>query len=58
MMTVQISFLMGVVALVGLKNAVGFFTRSSKIQGSIFFFAGFLIIMIGWWMFTLVGFLS
>ena len=49
---------MGVVALVGFKNAVGFFTRSSKIQGSIFFFAGFLIIMLGWWMFTLVGFLS
>ena len=49
---------MGVVALVGLKNAVSFFTRSSKIQGSMFFFAGFIIIMVGWWMFTLLGFVS
>jgi hypothetical protein len=49
---------MGVVALVGLKNAVGFFMRESKIKGSIFFFAGFLTIMIGWRFFTLIGFLG
>jgi hypothetical protein len=47
---------MGVVALVGLKNAVGFFTRSTKIQGSAFFFVGLVFIVIGWWMFTLIGF--
>ncbi len=35
---------MGVVALVGAKNALGFFKRESKIKGSIFFFLGFISI--------------
>jgi hypothetical protein len=47
---------MGVVALVGAKNALGFFMRESKIKGSIFFFLGFISIIIGWYLFTLIGF--
>lgn len=48
---------MGVVALVGAKNAVGFFLRESKIKGSLFFFLGLLCIITGWYMFTLLGFI-
>ena len=49
---------MGVVALVGYKNAFGFFSRESKIKGSAFFFAGLVLIMIGWYLFTFLGFVS
>lgn len=49
---------MGVVALVGFKNAMTFFGRESKIRGSAFFFAGLVFICIGWYMFTLLGFVS
>ena len=49
---------MGVVALVGPKNALGFFLKEKKIKGSIFFFVGFLFIIAGWYMFTFLGFLS
>lgn len=48
---------MGVVALVGPKNALGFFLRESKIKGSIFFFLGLLFIIVGWYLFTLMGFI-
>jgi len=48
---------MGVVSLVGFKNAVGFFTRESKIKGSAFFFLGLLFIIVGWYLFTVTGFL-
>jgi len=48
---------MGVVALVGFKNAVAFFSRSSKIQGSAFFFLGLVFIIVGWYLFTALGFL-
>lgn len=47
---------MGVVSLVGFKNTVSFFTRGTKIKGSIFFFAGLLLIILGWYLFTFVGF--
>lgn len=47
---------MGVVALVGIKNAVGFFTRESKVRGSVFFFLGLLLIMTGWYLCTFLGF--
>jgi hypothetical protein len=49
---------MGVVALVGFKNTITFFTRSSKIKGSVFFFLGLILIVTGWYLFTLAGFLS
>jgi hypothetical protein len=48
---------MGVVSLVGFKNAVGFFTRESKIKGSAFFFLGLLFIIVGWYLFTVTGFI-
>ena len=49
---------MGVVALVGFKNAASFFGRESKIKGSVFFFAGLLLIMLGWYLCTLLGFVG
>jgi hypothetical protein len=48
---------MGVVALVGPKSAFTFFTRESKMKGSVFYFLGFLLIVVGWYLFTLLGFL-
>lgn len=47
---------MGVVSLVGPKNTLLFFAKKNKIIGSAFFFSGFTMIIIGWFMFTLVGF--
>ena len=52
------SFLSGIVALIGLKNAMMFFGKKSKILGSVFYFLGFIMIIIGWYMFTLLGFLA
>jgi len=49
---------MGIVSLIGVKNAVLFFVKKSKMYGSIMFFTGFVMIIIGWFMFTLVGFLA
>ena len=51
------SFLLGVVTLVGPKNAVMFFVKKTKIRGSLMFFSGFAMIIVGWFMFTTVGFL-
>ena len=50
------SFLMGIIALIGFKNTMGFFAKRSKIMGSVFFFLGFVMIIIGWYMFTVLGF--
>ena len=47
---------MGVVSLVGPTNAAMFFAKKSKILGSAFFFSGFLLIMIGFYFFTTIGF--
>jgi hypothetical protein len=58
MTPIQISFLMGVIALVGFKNAIGFFSRESKIKGSVFFFVGLVLIVTGWYLFTFLGFLA
>ena len=52
------SFLSGVVALIGLRSTLMFFGKKSKLQGSVFYFLGFLLIIIGWYMFTLLGFIS
>jgi hypothetical protein len=49
---------MGLIALIGLKNTILFFTKRSKIVGSIFFFLGFALIIVGWYMFTILGFSS
>ena len=49
---------MGIVSLIGLKNTLMFFGKRSKIQGSIFFFLGFIMIIIGWYMFTFLGFIA
>ena len=49
---------MGMISFIGPKNTIGFFIKSNKIKGSVFFFSGFLCIIIGWYMFTLLGFLS
>ena len=48
---------MGVVALVGPKNTIMFFSKKTKIVGSAFYFAGFLMILLGFWMSTTIGFL-
>jgi hypothetical protein len=47
---------MGMISLVGVKQTVSFFCRKSKLQGSIFFFLGFVMIVIGWFLFTTAGF--
>jgi hypothetical protein len=49
---------MGVVTLVGYKNAFGFFGRESKLKGSLFFFIGLVLIITGWYLLTSLGFLS
>ena len=48
---------MGIVALIGFKNTIGFFAKKSKIMGSVFFFIGFIMIIMGWYMFTVLGFM-
>lgn len=53
----NISFIMGLVTLVGPKNTGSFFLRKGKVQGSAVFFGGFLMIAIGWFLFTTIGFL-
>ena len=50
------SFLMGVVALIGPKNALAFFTKKSKMASSAFYFAGLGMIILGYRFFTLIGF--
>ncbi len=47
---------MGIVALIGPSAAVKFFVSSRRMLGSAFYFAGFILIVIGWWMFTTIGF--
>jgi len=48
---------MGIIALVGPKNTISFFTKKNKIKGSAFYFAGMIMIILGYPMFTLGGFL-
>ncbi len=49
---------MGVIALIGLKPTFMFFGKKTKLQGSIFYFFGLLLIIIGWYMFTVLGLIS
>ena len=53
----NISFLMGIVVMIGPKHTAQFFLRKGKKTGSGFFFGGFLLILLGWFMFTSLGFL-
>ena len=50
------AFLMGMCAMIGVKHTFEFFTRKTKLKGSVFFFMGFALIIIGWPFFTLGGF--
>ena len=52
----NLSFIMGLVALVGPANTGNFFMRKGKIVGSAVFFGGFVLIVIGWFLFTTLGF--
>ena len=52
----NISFLMGIVSLIGQKNTFGFFSKKGKITGSIVYFLGFIIMIIGYTFFTTIGF--
>ena len=47
---------MGIVALIGPKQTLVFFAKKNKIEGSAFFFGGFLLIIFGWFLFTTIGF--
>ena len=53
----NISFVMGIVSLIGPKNTIGFFTKKGKIMGSLFYFLGLSIIVIGYRFFTMIGFI-
>merc|ERR1740123_1448129 len=50
----NLSFFIGVVTLIGISNAFGFFFRDSKRKASACYFAGLLIIIFGY---TLIGFI-
>ena len=52
----NLAFIMGIVILIGPANTLGFFMRKTKVKGSACFFSGFLLIVIGWFGFTLIGF--
>ena len=53
----NLAFIMGLVVVVGPQNTLGFFMRKGKVMGSAVFFAGFIMIVIGWFLFTTMGFL-
>ena len=53
----NLAFIMGLVIIVGPANTVAFFMRKTKMKGSACFFAGFFMIVIGWFGFTILGFL-
>ena len=53
----NLAFIMGLVILVGPTNTVQFFMRRNKVKGSACFFTGFVLIVIGWFGFTLLGFM-
>jgi len=53
----NLSFIMGLVVVVGPQGTMSFFMRKGKVIGSGVFFAGFVMIVIGWFMFTTLGFL-
>ena len=52
----QLAFLMGIVSLIGPKATLVFFSKKQRLVGSGCYFGGFLLIIIGWFLFTTVGF--
>ena len=42
--------------MIGPKHTLVFFSKKKSIEGSAFFFGGFFVIVIGWFMFTTIGF--
>ena len=48
---------MGIVALIGPQNTAGFFLKKSKMTGSIVYFVGLSMIILGWRFMTTLGFL-
>jgi hypothetical protein len=50
------AFIMGLIAMIGFKHTVEFFMRKSKVAGSLFFFGGLIVIIIGLPFFTMGGF--
>ena len=52
------SFLSGVIALIGLRSTFMFFGKKTKLMGSAFYFLGFVMIVIGWYLFTFLGFIA
>ena len=48
---------MGIVALIGPQNTVGFFMKKSKITGSSVYFLGLVMIIVRWRFMTTLGFL-
>ena len=48
---------MGIVALIGPQNTLGFFMKKSKVTGSAVYFLGLTMIIIGWRFMTTLGFL-
>ena len=53
----NVSFLMGIIALLGPKYTFEFFIKKSKIKASVAFFSGFLLEILGWRFFTFFGFI-
>ena len=53
----NLAFIMGLVILVGPSNTVAFFMRKTKMKGSLCFFVGFLMIVVGWFGFVFLGFM-
>lgn len=51
------AFIGGFVMLLGFWGTTQFFIKRSKIKGSIMFFLGFLLIVVGFTGFTIIGFL-
>jgi len=43
----NLSFIVGIYCLIGFVGTVGFFTKKGKLKGSVFFFGGFLVILMG-----------
>lgn len=48
---------MGLVALIGPQKTLVFFLKKKTRMGSVFFFGGMFLIILGWFLFTTIGFL-
>ena len=53
----NLAFIMGLVVVVGPQNTISFFMRKGKVMGSAVFFIGFILIILGWFLFTTLGFM-